>query len=159
MTLNINGKIQNVKASIEKYIKDNLVTTSSFVVNFEGLPFEEANRAEWIEETILGLGNRDFHRQVSATTTGQTTQVMLNFNIFVNRELTAKTNRAYEIRDILADYFKIGTQIDLYDFSGDDFTTSLQKMEVNEIITDRAIPDEYYSQYNFSVGINWLEQW
>jgi hypothetical protein len=84
---------------------------------------------------------------------------MLNFNIFVNREKTLKTNRHYEIRDLIYEYFKIGTQIDLYDFSSDDFSSSLQKMEVREIVTDMVIRDDRYSAYNFTVAIDWLENW
>jgi len=159
MALNANGKFQNVKASLEKYIKDNLVTTEGLVVDFEGFPFEGTGRSEWIEERILGPGERDYHRQVSSTTTGQTTEIVLNFNIFVNPDKTTKTNRHYEIRDIVADYFKIGTQIDLYDFSNNDWTTSLQKMEVRDVITDRTIPDPSFLQFTFTVGIAWQESW
>jgi len=159
MAINANGKIQNVKASLEKYIGDNLVITEGLTMDFEGKPFEGTGLAEWIEERILGSGSRDFHRQVSSLTMGQTTQLLVNFNIFVNPDMTTKTNRHYEIRDIVADYFKIGTQIDLYDFSDSDWTTSLQKMEVREIITDRTIPDPNFSMYSFTVGISWLESW
>jgi len=159
MARSAQGKIQNVKASLERYIKDKLVTTEGFTVDFEGFPFEGTGLAEWIEERILGPGAKDFHRQVSSTTIGQTTQIVLNLNIFVNPSKTRRTNRHYEIRDAVIGYFEIGTQIDLYDFSDNDWTTSLQKMEVNETITDRPIPDPDFHQYNLSVGIAWLECW
>lgn len=159
MTLNSQGKFQNVKASLEKYIHDNLVITEGFIVDFEGFPFEGTNEEEWIEERILGKGAGDFHRQVSSTTSGQTVPVLLNMNIFVNPNKTKRTNRHYEIRDYVAEYFKIGTLIDLYDFSANDWGTSLQKMEVNEIITDRPIPDPNFHMYNFTISVDWLEQW
>ena len=159
MSLDQSGKIQNVKASLEKYIGDNLVITEGLTMDFEGKPFEGTGMAEWIEERILGSGSRDFHRQVSSSATGQTTQIILNMNIFVNPDKTTKTNRHYEIRDIVADYFKIGTQIALYDFSNNDWATSLQEMEVREIITDRPIPDLDFLMYSFTVGIAWLESW
>ena len=159
MALLAHAKIQNVKASFEKYINDNIVIGKDIAVDFEGLPFEEGDKTEWIQERILSGGNRDYHRQTDVDKEGQTTQVMLNFNIFVNKQNTQKTNRHYEIRDILSEYFKIGTEIDLYDFSIGNFDSSLQTMKVLEIITDQPIPDEKYFQYNFTVGIDWLEQW
>lgn len=159
MTLSNQGKFQNVKASIEKYIQDNLVTIEGLTVDFEGFPFEGTDTEEWIEERILGKGTGDFHRQVSSSLMGQTVPVLLNMNVFVNPAKTQKTNRHYEIRDILADYFKIGTQIDLYDFANDNWTSSLQKMEIREIITDRSIPDPNFYMYNFTVSIDWMEKW
>ena len=159
MALNPNGKFQNVKASIEKYLDDSLVTTEGLLVDFEGKPFEGTGEAEWIEERILGKGAGNFHRQVSSSLIGQTVPVLLNMNIFVNSKKTERTNRHYEIRDIIANYFKIGTQIDLYDFSDDDWSTSLQKMEIREVTTDRAIPDPSFHMWNFTVEIHWLEQW
>ena len=159
MALLAHAKIQNVKASIEKYIKDNIETGQGISIDWEGSMFEEGDKNEWIQERILSGGNRDYHRSTDVDKEGQTTQIILNFNIFVNRQNTQKTNRHYELRDILFEYFKIGTEIDLYDFSSGNFNTSLQKMMITEIITDQPIPDEAYFQYNFTIGMNWLEQW
>ena len=159
MALDKHSRSQNVKASLEKYIADNLVTGEGLRVSFEGLSFESATETEWIEETILSFGNRDYHRQVDSTRKGQTTQVMLNFNIFVVPEKTKRTNRHYELRDKVATYFHLDKQIDLYDFEEGEFTTSLQKLEVREIITDSPIPDENFQQYTYTVGIDWLEKW
>ena len=158
MSLDQSGKIQNVKASVEKYIYDRLVTTSGLTIDWEGLPFESSGVSVWVQPRILGTGNRDFHRQVSGSTLGQTTQVLVNFNVFVNPELMApRTNRHYQVRDKIANYFCIGKQIDLYDVG--DWASSLQKMEVDEIITDRTIPDPDFYQYNYTIGISWLEMW
>jgi hypothetical protein len=159
MSLNSQGKIQNVKASLEKYIYNKLVILEGFSVDFEGFPFEGTSSEEWIEERILGKGVGDFHRQVSSSAIGQTVPILLNFNVFVDPNKTKRTNRHYEIRDIIANYFKIGTQIDLYDASNGNWATSLQKMEVEEIATDRPIPDPNFHMYNFTVEISWLEQW
>lgn len=157
MTLNAQGKLQNVKASLERYIENKLVETEGFTVDFEGRPFEGTGSDEWIEERILGKGVGDFHRQVSSTAMGQTAPVLLNFNVFVNPKKTRRTNRHYEIRDVIAEHFKVGTRIDLYDFSDADWSTSLQKMEVRETVTDRAVPDPNFHMYNFTVSIDWLE--
>jgi len=158
MVITAEGKLQNVKASIEEYIDANLVKVEGLVIDWEGTTFEVANRAEWIQERILGLGEIVQHRHVGVEK-GRSCQVMLNFNVFVNRELTTKSNRQYKIRDLIFKYFNEGAQIDLYDYEGGNFTTSLQKMTVRETITDQPIPDETYWQYNVTVGIHWIQKW
>lgn len=153
------SKVQNVKASIENYIGDNLVTTEGLKVNFEGLKFETEGLEEWIQEDIMGEVP-EFHRQVDEDGNfGQTVSIILNFNIFVNKDKTRKTNRHYEIRDIIYNYFYIGAQINLYDFSQGDFNNALQVMKIREIITDMKIPDDNFYQYTFTVGIDWLQKW
>jgi len=160
MTINAQGKAQNVKASLEHYIHEKLVVTEGLVVDFQGKPFESADQQEWVQERIMGFPNHDYHRQTTSALEGQTTTVLLNFNIFVNKEspTNRRTNRSYEIRDIVADYFKIGTEIDLYDASNSDWTTSLQKMFVFDVATDAPISDETFEQYSYAVEILWLEQ-
>jgi len=159
MSLNANGKFQNVKASIEKYIRDNLIATEDLVFDIEGEPFERPSSQEWVEEVILGKGAGIYHRQTSSTTTGKTVPVLLSLNIYVGKTETTKTNRHYEIRDVVANYLKIGTKIDLFDFADDDWTNSLQTMEVRDVVTDRAIPDPDFHRYNYTVEIHWMEQW
>ena len=157
------SKMQNVKSSIEKYIKDNLVTTEGLKVNFEGLSFETEGLEEWIQEDIIGNVsefNGQFHRQVDESDRhGQTISIFLNFSIFVNRNKTKKTNRHYEIRDIIANYFYIGTEINLYDFYNGNFSNVLQIMKIRDIETDRKIPDDDFHQYIYTVVIDWLQKW
>ena len=164
------GKAQNIKASLEKYIRDNIVLIEGLYVVFEGMPYSNlsqeeevtgrSNREEWIHENILTLrGNSQYHRQVELNTYGETEGVLLDFSIFVNKEKTRKTNRHYEIRDIIAEHFYIGTLIDMYDFASADFNTVLQKLKVHEIITDRVIPNNNYLQYNYTASILWLNKW
>ncbi|NHJ85610.1 MAG: hypothetical protein FK734_09120 [Asgard group archaeon] len=153
------SKMQNVKASIEKYIGDNLVTTEGLKVNYEGLQFETDGLAEWVQEDLIG-NTSEFHRQVDEQNRyGQTTSILLNFNIFVKKNETKKTNRHYEIRDLISNYFKIGTEINLYDFYNGDFSTVLQVMKIREIVTDRKIPDDNFYQYAYTVSLDWLEKW
>ena len=158
MALSNQGKVQNVKASLEKYIADNLSTTEGLTIAYEGFPFESSGVTEWVQENIL-KGGRSFHRQVDTTNIGQTTEVMINFNLFVDPSKTAKTNRHYELRDIVAGYFSIGKTISLYDFYNGEFVTSLQSMKVRDVVTDTAIPNDNYLQYNYTISIDWLEKW
>ena len=159
MTLESQGKLQNVKASVEKYINDTLVITHGLTVNYEGIPFEVASREEWVEETILGLGDFEYVRGVDSSHFGQLTTVLLNFNIFVNKEKTLRSNRHYEIRDVVFDYFKVGTTVDMYDFSNSNFVTVIQKLKVREVITDTPIPENNYFRYTLTFGIEWLQKW
>ena len=62
MALDKSGKMQNVKASVEKYIKDSLVTAAGLTIDWEGVPFESSGVSMWVQPRILGTGNRDFHR-------------------------------------------------------------------------------------------------
>ena len=159
MTLNAQGKIQNVKASLEKYISENLQVKEGFTMDYEGVPFESAGNNEWIQERILSFGKKDFRRQTSSTgLRGYLTLIMLSFNIFVDSENTLRTNRIYEIRDTIMDYFKEGTKISLYDFSTGEWNTILDSLIVRGIETDSPIPNDDLSQYNVTVGIDWLEQ-
>ncbi len=159
MAIDKHSKIQNVKASLEKYIADNLVTTEGLRVAFEGVPFESATEDEWIEERIESFGNTDFGRQVDTTRMGQTTQVMLSFNIFVNPDKTIKSNRHYELRDKVLNYFTIGTTINMYDFYNNNFSTVVQILKVRDILTDRAIQDDNFWRYEIVIGVDWLEKW
>ena len=156
MGLEARGKIENVKASLEKYIYDSLVTASGVSVNMEGLPFEATHRDEWIQENILGVRDWQIHKRDGEGMRGQTTQVILNFNIFVNRKETKKANRHYELRDTIATYFNIGTDVDLYDASNSEWLTSLEKLRLREVITDASIPNDNFYQYNYTVGFEWL---
>ena len=154
------GKAQNIKASLEKYIRDNIVLIEGLYVVFEGFPWSSTAQEEWIHENILTLrSNSQYHRQVGENTYGETLEIILDFSIFVNKEKTRKTNRHQELRDIIANYFKVGTEINLYDFASADFNTVLQKLKVHEIITDEVIPNNNYLQYNYTASILWLNKW
>jgi len=154
------GKFQNAKASIEKYVHENIVVTEGLRVNFDGVVFENDDSPEWISETIFGLDDKVYHRGVDVGVDGQTDNIVLNFNIFVVKEKTNKTNRHYELRDILADYFYIGKKIPMYDFSNDEFETIIQNLKIREVDTDEAVLDQRkYWIYNYMVFIDWLEKW
>ena len=161
MARNIEGKIQNVKASIEKYIHDNIVVTDDIKINFEAYPFEISDESEWVNEYFTETRDREYHRNVDVGSVyGQTNPLYLTFMIHVVKEKTKKTNRHYEIRDIIANYFSIGSKINLYDFSNNEFNTVIQTMKVREIDLDEALLDERkFYIYNYTVVIDWLEKW
>lgn len=158
MALSAEGKYQNFKASLENYVNANLVVTEQLAIDYEGVPFEEADYNEWVQVRIIGTGNwEDLHR--SSSTRKKIAQPIVNFNVFVKPESTTKSNRHYQIRDIVAGYFELGSQIDFYDFASEDFTNVLQELTVKEIITDSPIPNDDFRQYNYTVGIEWIQKW
>lgn len=161
MTLQASAKSQNLKASIEKYISDNLAIEEELSIDFEGLPFETSHRNEWVQERIMDTSsNTQYNRHVSSQYKGKTSDVLLSLNVFVNKENAIKTNRHFELRDIVAGYFEIGTMINMYDSSKGNFDIVIQKMKVREIVTDSPIPNnEGYLQYNYTVAIEWLQEW
>lgn len=160
MSLTNQSKEQNVKASVEKYISENLAITELLTIDFEGIPFESSGSKEWIQERFMASNSTDSNsmgRKVGGQKT-TTKQAMISFNIFVNKERATKANRHYELRDKIADYFEVGEGINLYDAENGDFSTVLQVMIVDEIITDMVIPNDDYLQYNYTVGIEWLSK-
>lgn len=160
MTLTNQSKVQNVKASLEKYVGDSFVLTEGLSVDFEGLPFEVAGSSEWVQARFMSSIPSDvasYGRKVANDKT-TTKQVIVSFNIFVNREKARKTNRHYELRDIVASYLELGDQVSLYDFENGNFSDVLQNMTVKEIITDMVIPNDDYYQYNYTVGLEWFSK-
>lgn len=152
------GKVQNFKASIEKYIQDNIETKEEIKVAYEGEKSENFQENEWVEEFIVDIGSGEFGRGGGDEGDAVILMPLIQFNIFVNRGNTKKTNRHYEIRDIVAKYFCIGAEIDLYDFENNNFDDSLQKMKVRTVEDDLTIRDPNYYQYTYSVTIEWLER-
>ena len=159
MALNAEGKAQNVKASLERYAHEKLVVDEGLLVHFEGLPFEPEHAEEWVQESILGFVDQRYHRQVDDGVFGQTVSVLLNFNVFVNRETVMRTNRPHELRDVIYDYFTVGTEIPLYDFYNQDFSEVLDVMTVAEVVTDGPVPNEDYQQWTLTLSVDWLQKW
>jgi len=151
--------MQNVKASIENYIQKKLVLDEELIVQFEGMPFEADGYNEWIREEIVGKTTEIYFRDAELGYDGVVSGIMLQFNIFVNKEKTSKTNRHYEIRDLIAEHFNLGNKINLYDFQEYDYDNSLQTLAIRDIITDQPIPNDQYHQYNYTVLIHWIEKW
>lgn len=159
MTLDATGKFQNVKASVEYFLKTNLVTTSSLNVDFEGLPFEEEGKTEWVQERIMAITPLAEGRKDQEANHYRVVDVMLSLNTFVKKDRTTYSNRHYQIRDIIAGYLNLGTDVNLYDYANGNFTTSIQKMRVREIVTDSPIPNEDFHQYNYTVSLEWEQKW
>lgn len=151
MTLHATNKIENIKASIEKYIYDNLVTIESLNIDWQGGKGIDKDRInEWVQPTLLKTA-KFFRGDVTSTEKGNEAEFMINFNIFVRKASTNNFNRLFELRDIVANYFKDNQQIVLRDYT-DAGKPHSETMIVKDIITDSEIPsmDDTLFQYNFS---------
>ena len=148
------AKITNVKMSLDKYVGDNLGTTENLKVDFEGVPFDNTANTEWIQPRILDFGST-YNRQGSNTEYAESVDIFYNINIFVKKSGVTVSHRHYALRDIVANYFKIGEDIDIKNYA-EGGTTQITNMRVRELVTDSPIPEtnEYY-QYSLAYNINW----
>jgi len=160
MPITAQSRMSNIKASIEKYIYDKLVLIEGIPVDFEEVPFESGSQTEWIQERIIGPGDVQFLRQVGGgADLGQNKELLLSFNCFVQRDNTTKVVRHYELRDIVYNYFTIGTSIPIYDYNDDDFVNILDYLIVFEVEDDRTIHNNEWRQYNLTLVLNYTESW
>uniref|UniRef100_A0A6M3IP32 Uncharacterized protein n=1 Tax=viral metagenome TaxID=1070528 RepID=A0A6M3IP32_9ZZZZ len=148
------AKVSNVKMSLDKYVNDNTGTSEGLSIDFEGVPFDNTANTEWIQPRILDFGST-YNRQGSSTEYAESVDVFYNINIFVKKSGVTTSHRHYAIRDIVADYFKIGQDIYLRNYA-EGGTTQIAKIRVRDLVTDSPIPEtNEYLQYALAYNINW----
>ena len=155
MALNSLGRKTNIKRSIDKYLHFNLYTNEGINIDFEGLPFNNISLHEWIQARIINF-NPTYHRQGSSMEYGSDVKIFLQLNIFVKKSNLTVSDRHYVIRDIIANYFKIGEDIDIIDYY--DSLDYLCNIRVREIITDSPMPEtNTLCHYMLVYGMNYTE--
>ena len=160
MALGTTAKLSNIKRSIDKYIHTNLVGTEELIIDFEGVPFDNKGKKEWVQPRILDT-NRVFLRQASGTEYGSQASLLLHMNIFVAKAVPGSgvtlADRHYLIRDVVANYFKIGQQIGIANYIGGS-TVAVGYLEVDQLVTDMSIPTkDEFNQYSLAWEIRWTE--
>lgn len=154
-TLNAEAYLTNLKRSLEKYIYDNLYTSEGFNIHWQGMILEESGVTEWIRERIEFI-DKDFYRQGSTTQYAHNNKVLLTFDIFIKKSSLTVTDRHYEIRDAIAEYFKIGKDIQFRDY----ISSSAFKLwiRVRDIEDDGPMPEtNEYLQYRISFELHYVE--
>ncbi|MFH1623553.1 MAG: hypothetical protein ABID54_00165 [Pseudomonadota bacterium] len=161
MTQNATSVLDNVKRSVEKFLRDNLETAESLKISWEGYPFESGATAayEWIQPRLLGFNDPSWQPKASSNTRGNTASVLLNTNCFVNKENITASNRHYVLRDTVNKHLYSGVSIPLRDYVGGTTRPWACLMVVAGITTDTAIPNENWLQYNYTVKLEWLREW
>lgn len=135
----------NIKRSLEKYFNDRLNLLESVSINWEGLPFDNISKTEWVMPRIIDF-SPVYARQGSGTQYADDLNIMFSVNIFVKKSNMTKSGREYALRDIVAKHFRLGKTISIYDYSGDG-STEVGTMKVRDIITDSVMPEsnEFYN--------------
>jgi hypothetical protein len=121
MTIQALGRMENIIASLEKYVQDNLVTTDSVAVGFPGVPFEPRSKDSWAELTYLKQAHKSVFRRVDATNRGGDASLLIQFLCFARRRTStgATVHRAAcaRIRDKILGRFQLGREIDVKDYA------------------------------------------
>jgi hypothetical protein len=163
MAVHATNSMVNIKASIEKYIYDNLDSTESITIDYEGLPFESGATAitQWVQPRLLDTIDPTWKPKATATTRGNLANVILNMNIFVKKDWASGATAHYTLRDTIANYFYSGVSIPLRDYVGGTTRPWTTKMVVADVVTDTPIlgPELDLLHYNYSVEIEWIRQW
>lgn len=153
MSIEGSAKISNVKMSLDKYIYDNLETTEGLAVDHEGVPFDNTVNDEWVQPRVLDF-DTNYLRQGSSTEYGDSVDIFYNVNIFVKKSGLTISHRHYAIRDIVANYFKVGKDVDIKNYA-ESGTTQIAKMRVRDLVTDNPMPEtNKYYQYSVAWNIN-----
>jgi len=150
------AKVTNLKRSLEKYIYDNVQVGEGYTISYDQVPFNDKNYDYWFQPRLTGI-KRDFNRQVSSTEYGNEAMAFLKVNIFVKKSGVTLSDKHYLMRDVVAEHFKIGQEIDLRDYVGDD--ADVTKVKVRDIISEGPLPESInFLQYEIVWQLNYTER-
>jgi len=149
MALNASAKTFNIKSSLDKYCGDNLETTEGFAVDYEGLPFDETQVDEWVQPRIID-SDGVYTRQASSSRYGEETSILFQINIFVKKGSISNAARHYQMRDSVANYFKIRQDISIRDYDAGG-TTTVDNFRVRNVNVDFPLP-ETQTLYQYAIA-------
>jgi hypothetical protein len=161
MAQHATSKLENIKISVEKFLYDNLITTESLFVDWEGVPFESGASpvTKWIQPRLISFLDPTWKPKATASTRGNVASCILNVNIFVKRDFADSADEHYELRDTVAKYVFSGVSIPLRDYASGTTRPWVTLIDVDDITTDTAIPNPDHWQYNYSVSLSWQREW
>jgi len=135
LSASASSKIVNIKRSLDYYVKTNLETTEGLNVDYEGLPFDDTAVSEYIRPRIIEIES-PYLGLSSSTKYGEDIKIIFQIGIFVKKTSLQKSDRDMAIRDIVANYFKVGQDITIYDWYSTGL--SITNARVREIFADYA---------------------
>ena len=162
MALHPSSKMQNIKTSLEAFVYDVFDSGLGWTVDYEGRPFESGvtkDKFEWIQPRILDTFDPTLKAKSASDRRGNRASILFSFNIFVSRSGTTKFNRHYEMRDLAMENMYSGVSIPLRDYHGGTTRPWTCLMKIDDLETDRAIPNDNYHQYNLTFLIGWMREW
>ena len=171
--LHESAKSANVVGSLQKYIQDELAGSlldSSGIDYGGGIPFQDTNRAEWIQVRVPGVARPDaligpyVHRagENEPDARGRIVYWMLNINCFVRPAKQASRNnlRLWTLRDVVTGVFREGAVIPVKDHAGEGETIGY--LFLDDIADDRPILDpeqKDIEQHRLLFSFQWGESW
>lgn len=154
MTLNSEAKIVNLKRSLDKYIYDSLYTGESLTIDWFGVPFNDTEKTEWIKPRIH-FNKRTFFRQGNSTQFANLMNFDLSFDIYVKKSDVTNSYRCLQLRDKIVVYFKIGQDINLYNYYGD--SSNLLSMRVRGIQENPISETDVLIRHIVIINIDYTE--
>ena len=131
-TLGSHGYITNVKRSLDKYLFDNIYTTNSIYVDYQGLSFSTFTVDEWIHPRIVDI-KRTYLRQGSSTQYANKIDIFYGMFIYVKKGHQTTSDRHYKLKDIIQQYFIYNQKISLYNYVDNGaFVTYMKVREVDD---------------------------
>lgn len=160
MSIDPTAQMENVEASLYKYLYDSLVTAEGLSVVWPGVRADTSGYAEWVEVRRPAVTRRDYHRQIGGGQEGATARLMLDIACFVKSPGDADAYQITTLRDKVAYYLSINTKIDLNDYADD--SSNVGTLRVEEIITDSQIipspAEKNVEMWVYSVALSYLEK-
>ena len=145
MALDSSARMANVKLSLDQYVFINLQTTEGLSVDYEGVAFDEtAISQSWIQPRLLAPIST-YYRQGSGTQYGEDVALIFQINIFVKKSGVTTTFKHYDIRDRVANYFKIGQSMSVTNYAETTVAANhleVARIKVREIITDLPVRED-----------------
>ena len=162
--MEITGKFNNIKASLDRYMYDNFVTTESLTVDWQGSQGIDIEKVdEWVSPRIIG-GGKTFVGNISSSTKGWNAEILLNINIFVKKAQLTTNNRLFVLRDTIANYFQLGQTVSIKDYDTGGYPIA-DTLIVRDIVTDQEVPvsletanvdNQLLLQYNYTPILNYI---
>ena len=115
MALTASAKRVNIQRSLDAYVHANLKTIEGLNVDFRGVPFDNAAVSEWISPRVLDITS-SYAGLSSSTRYGEDSNILFQINIAVKKGGNTRSDRDLIIRDIVANYFKVGQDILVFDW-------------------------------------------
>ena len=156
MALDNSAKMVNMKRSLDLYCHTNLKTTEGLNVDFEGLPFDNIEVQSWIQPRMIGYSGKMYPSGASGQY-AEDLNILFQVNIFTKKSGSTNTLQHYAIRDMVANHFRLGQDIPLYDYNSSGVTTALlANFRVRNVANDMPVPEtNELNQYVYAVDMQW----
>lgn len=150
MSIQPEGRIRNVKASLFKYLATSYTMTA---IQYDGVQFDEQNHNEWVKADFQ-VASIDFFRQVDGGLFGGDFLVVLSLNVLVkpDKVMTENIYRREDIVDQLKYLFRVPLGIPVKDYyTGGPTPTDLGVIRTTEIDDADLGYDEDHAIYQHNV--------